>query len=125
TLSPPMEKSIDRLFLDHSVSKLNQLAGRIEACLAKLNDEQVWARGAENENAIGNLVLHLCGNLRQWILSGVGGQPDNRDRDAEFNAHGGVTVAALAEKLRRTVDEAATVIAAVTPDRLTQRHSIQ
>src|SRR5256885_7519644 len=113
-----MEKTIDRQFLDHSVSKLNQLTGRIETCLAKLNDEQVWARGSGNENAIGNLVLHLCGNLRQWILSGVGGQPDNRDRDAEFNAHGGVTVAQLGQKLRRTVEEAATVIAAVTSDRL-------
>ena len=49
----------------------------------------MWARGGENENAIGNLVLHLCGNVRQWIVSGVGGRPDIRDRNAEFDARGG------------------------------------
>ena len=60
------------------MSKLRQLTERIGTCLGKLNEEQVWARGHENENAIGNLVLHLCGNVRQWIIAGVGGQPDAR-----------------------------------------------
>ena len=117
--------TIDRLFLDHSVSELRQLTGRIETCLGKLNEEQVWARGNENENAIGNLVLHLCGNVRQWIISGVGGQPDARARDAEFAARGGVAVADLNNRLRQTVDEAAGVIETVSPSRLSQRLLIQ
>jgi uncharacterized damage-inducible protein DinB len=101
-----------------SVRRLGELVPRIETCLAKLTPEQVWARGGENENAIGNLVLHLCGNVRQWILSGVGGNRDVRDRDAEFSARGGSSPAELTALLRRTVDEAAAVIAALTPERL-------
>ena len=119
------EKNLDRLFLDHSVSKLRQYTERIETCLGKLNEEQVWARGSENENAIGNLVLHLCGNVRQWIVAGVGGQPDIRVRDAEFDTRGGVAIADLVARLRQTVDAAAGVIDSVTTARLPERLGIQ
>src|SRR5579864_7666126 len=97
------ENRIDRLFLDFSAAKLRELAPRIDACLAQLNNEQVWARGAENENAVANLVLHLCGNVRQWIVSGVGGQPDERERDREFSARSGVSTAELRQRLSDTV----------------------
>ena len=82
-------------------------------------------RGSDNENAVGNLVLHLCGNVRQWILSGVGGEPDVRDRDAEFAARGGMPVTELAARLRVTVEEAAAVIAAVPPERMAEPLLIQ
>ena len=113
------------MFLDFSVRELSQLAGRMETCLGMLNDEQVWARGRENENAVGNLVLHLCGNVRQWILAGVGGQPDVRQRDAEFAARAGVTAADLSARLRETVAEAGAVIAAVPAERMGERLLIQ
>lgn len=116
---------MDRLFLDHSGKKLRQLAGRVETCLGKLNEEQVWARGTENENAIGNLALHLCGNVRQWICAGVGEHPDVRERDAEFAARGGVSVGALTERLRQTVEEAVSIIDAVAPARLPKRLLVQ
>src|SRR5207244_11762295 len=89
-------QEMHRAFLDYSAKKLQQLGSRIETCLNTLNQDQVWARGSDNENAVGNLVLHLCGNVRQWIVSGVGGQPDTRDRDAEFLARGCVPVSELA-----------------------------
>ncbi len=113
-----MMSETDRLFLDCSVGRLKELAPRIDTCLGKLTPEQVWARGGENENAIGNLVLHLCGNVRQWIVSGVGGQPDTRDRDGEFGARSGASVPELSARLRETVDEATAVIAALTHERL-------
>ena len=87
-------------FLKYSTGKLNQYESRIETCLDKLTCEQIWARGAENQNAVGNLVLHLCGNLGQWILSGVGGAPDHRDRDAEFAARGDVGAGELKLRIR-------------------------
>src|ERR1019366_7138969 len=111
----------DLLFLECSIRRLKELTPRIETCLGKLTPEQVWARGGENENAIGNLVLHLCGNMRQWIISGVGGRPDTRDRDGEFGARGGASIAELGARLRETVDEAAAVIAGLTPERLAER----
>ena len=113
------------LFLDFSARKLRQLASRIETCLDDLNEEQVWTRGGENENAIGNLALHLCGNVRQWIVAGVGGRPDVRERDAEFAARGGLDIRELSQRLRTTVADAVAVLGAVTPERLAERVVIQ
>jgi uncharacterized damage-inducible protein DinB len=120
-----MEATLERQFLDHSVNKLRQYTERIETCLGKLNEEQVWSRGGENENAVGNLVLHLSGNVRQWIVSGVGGQPDIRERDREFDARGGVPIPELLKRLRGTVEEAVLVIGGVPRERLTQRLLVQ
>jgi hypothetical protein len=117
--------SCDRLFLDYSTRKLRQMSGRIEDCLGRLSEEQIWTRGAENENAVGNLVLHLNGNVRQWIVAGVGGQPDIRQRDAEFDARAGLAAAGLMERLRGTVAEAAGVIEAVAAERLCERLVVQ
>jgi len=117
--------SCDHLFLDYSARKLRQLNGRVEDCLRRLTEEQIWARGAENENAVGNLVLHLSGNVRQWILSGVGGQPDIRQRDAEFAARGGLAASSLAGHLRGIVEEAAGVIETLAPDRLAGHLTVQ
>jgi uncharacterized damage-inducible protein DinB len=113
------------LFIDFSVRKLALLRERIESCLDRLNEEQVWARGGENENAIGNMSLHLCGNVRQWIVSGVGGAADTRQRDTEFAARGGMSVSELKLLLRSVTDEAAAVLRQVRAERLTERVTIQ
>jgi len=116
---------IEQAFLKYSAEQLLTLSGRIEDCLGRLSAEQVWSRNSDNQNAVGNMVLHLCGNLRQWIIGGVGGQPDVRDRDAEFAARGGVQPAELAAKLKATVREAAEVIRALPVERLGERKTIQ
>ncbi len=117
--------SAEHLFLDYSVRKLRQLTGRIEDCLGRLTEEQIWARGAETENAVGNLVLHLSGNVRQWIVAGVGGKPDIRQRDTEFAARGGTPVAELAAHLRSVIDAAVGAIEDLAPERLTERLTVQ
>lgn len=111
----------DEIFLRFSAEKLEQLHGRIEDCLARLTPEQIWTRNSENENAVGNLVLHLCGNVRQWIGSGVGGLADHRRRDTEFDARGGKAPADLSELLSATVAQAAGIIREVPARRLTER----
>jgi uncharacterized damage-inducible protein DinB len=111
----------DEIFLKFSTDKLEQLHGRIQDCLSRLTPEQIWTRGSENENAVGNLVLHLSGNVRQWIGSGVAGLPDYRQRDTEFDARGGKSCEELTELLRMRVVEAAAIIRAVPPARLTER----
>lgn len=120
-----MGQAIDRIFLDFSRRKLLQLSGRIEECLGRLSAEQVWARGSDNENAVGNLVLHLSGNVRQWITAGVGGKPDIRVREREFSARGDVEPAELVERLKGAVEEAAALIDKLTAERLTDRVTIQ
>jgi len=117
--------SIESLFLNASAVKLDQSADRVGVCLGKLSADQVWARGHKNENAVGNLALHLCGNVRQWIMHGLGGQVDVRTRDAEFSAAGGASPADLASKVRLTVDEARAIITRLTPEQLTAVHTIQ
>lgn len=109
------------LFLKFSAEKLDQLHGRIEDCLGRLTSEQIWVRGSDNENAVGNLVLHLSGNVRQWIGSGVAGWPDDRHRDAEFDTRGGMPPSELAELLKTRVVEAVSIIRALHAARLTER----
>ncbi|NYF80008.1 uncharacterized protein YjbJ (UPF0337 family) [Granulicella arctica] len=92
----------------------------LEACLGKLTDEQVWERHGAHENAIGNLVLHLCGNMRQWIMHGVGGFEDVRVRDTEFATTDGMSRAALIGLFATTVAEARETIAAVSAERLVE-----
>jgi uncharacterized damage-inducible protein DinB len=101
------------------------VATNMTTCLAKLTDEQIWARGGAHENAVGNIVLHLCGNIRQWVMHGVGGTADIRVREAEFSAEGDVSGATLVEMFASTVAEARTMIAALPPERLTDRTNPQ
>jgi hypothetical protein len=117
--------SVESLFLQYSVDKLVQFTERIEVCLGKLTADQIWARGAQHENAIGNLVLHLTGNVRQWIVSSLGDQPSTRDRDGEFGARGGPSAAELTGRLRETVGQAADIIRGLDTERLTRTYEIQ
>lgn len=113
------------VFIRFSADKLEQLAGRIDTCLIKLDDEQIWWRGADESNAVGNLVLHLCGNLGQWIVSTVGGAPDTRDRDAEFNAAGGAGREELRSRLQSRIAETTAVIRGLTEQRLMEVVHVQ
>jgi uncharacterized damage-inducible protein DinB len=110
------------VFVDFSGRKLVQQASRIVICLKELSDEQIWTRANENSNAIGNLVLHLCGNVRQWLMAGVGGAVDVRRRDDEFGA---VSGGELGPVLMATVDEACAVLRSVTEARLAERVTVQ
>jgi uncharacterized damage-inducible protein DinB len=120
-----MEPPLDELFRHFATGKLVQMSSRIVDCLDRLTDDQIWSRGSENENAIGNLVLHLCGNVRQWILGGVAGRADVRDRPAEFAARGDATGAELAARLESVVREAIEIVKSVSAARLAERISVQ
>jgi uncharacterized damage-inducible protein DinB len=112
-------------FIRVSRHELRQRLLRIEYCLEKLTLEQIWSREHEIENSVGNLVLHLCGNIRQWIISGVAGAADNRDRDAEFSRREPMGAGELAKRLRETVEEASEILAELTPGELLGKRKIQ
>ena len=76
---------------------------RIKNCLSRLTDEQIWWRPNPRSNSIGNLILHLCGNVRQYIVSGLGGSPDNRNRDYEFEAKSGLNGTELFDLFNTTI----------------------
>lgn len=113
---------IEHDFLNVSVKELTQLSDRIQDCLGRLSSEQIWMRNTDNENSVGNLVLHLCGNVGQWIGSGVGGKPDTRQRDAEFAARGG---AELRDRLTATISDATAIIRNLPIQRLSEKKTIQ
>jgi len=117
--------SVDSEFLNFSADKLTQLMERIDTCVEMLTPQQVWARTSANQNAVGNLLLHLNGNVRQWILHGLGGQADLRHRDAEFAARDGGDPAELMARLRATVEEAVALFHALPPARLLEHMSTQ
>jgi uncharacterized damage-inducible protein DinB len=116
-----MDNEIAGLFLDVSCRKLDAMTINLRICLSKLTNEQIWARGGAHENAVGNLVLHLCGNARQWIMHGIGGAKDVRVRDAEFSANGSQNGASLMEMFGGTIAEACTILRSLPPERLTEK----
>ncbi|MBN9659489.1 MAG: DUF1572 family protein [Acidobacteria bacterium] len=115
---PPVSAS-DQLFIEFSAKKLRQFLNRIHVCLERLSDDQIWMRTGETSNSTGNLCLHLAGNVRQWILHGIAGQEDHRQRDAEFAARGGISKEELWQRLNSTVQEACSVIEQIPAERLT------
>ena len=98
---------------------------KIEQCLALLSDEQIWWRAVPESNSIGNLLLHLSGNVRQWIVVGLGGSRDERDREAEFAQRKIIPRDELLERLRQTLSEVDATLATFDSNRLTKRFTIQ
>ena len=98
---------------------------KIERCVALLSDKQIWWRANPESNSIGNLLLHLSGNVRQWIVVGLGGAADTRDRDAEFAQRDVIPRDELLKRLRQTLTDADATLASFDTDRLLTRHAIQ
>jgi len=98
---------------------------KIERSLELLTDEQIWWRANPQSNSVGNLLLHLSGNVRQWIVCGLGGAPDNRDRDSEFAQRDAIPRDKLLAGLKRTLNEADSALEKLDPHKLLERHSIQ
>lgn len=97
---------------------------KLERCLDELNDEDIWWRAGEESNSIGNLLLHLDGSTRMWVVSGAGGAPNRRDRQREFDEREGISRAELLARLRATVAEADEVLARLPHDTLPERRQI-
>src|SRR5256714_12195364 len=98
---------------------------KIERCLERLTDEQIWWRPNEQSNSIGNLLLHLSGNARQWIVCGVGGAADARDRDAEFAQRDVIARSHLHALVTRTLADVDATLAQFNPNQLLERRTIQ
>ena len=116
---------ISEIFLASSRKTLATWIERIEKCVVQLTPKQIWWRGQASSNAIGNLLLHLSGNVRQWIIAGVGGAPDTRKRDAEFAEREPLAPLELVERLKATVREADDVLSRLKSEDLLGRRQIQ
>ena len=127
----------ERALMSATLDRLSDTVGReaaveldsavrvINHCLDQLDNEHVWWRPAESMNSIANLLLHLCGNLRQWIVAGVGGADDIRERQKEFDDRSSAPKADLIRQLEDAVAEVKSILSNVSPDELLRIRRIQ
>ena len=90
-----------------------------------LSEDDVWWRPNEASNSVGNMLLHMCGNLRQWVITRAGDDPDKRDRPSEFSERGPIPKADLMAKVEQTTTEVDGVLAGLNKDLLVERFNVQ
>ena len=124
-LMSDLNSQVATIFVRGMAHQLREGLEKILHCLRQLNEEQVWWRPTPTQNSIANLMLHLEGNVRQWIVSGVGGEPNVRDRPHEFAEAGPIEKGELLARLSDTVGRAIQIISDQTADTLLKERRIQ
>ena len=105
-----MEDILCTEFINQSIKRINQSTDKITTCMRELDEKDVWFSPNEHLNSIGNLILHLCGNIRQHVISALGGVMDIREREFEFSARKDFTNVELIKKLQETASQAVDII---------------
>lgn len=98
---------------------------RVQRCLLELSDDQIWWREHESNNSVGNLVIHLVGNLNQFVLTTFGGAPDTRNKEREFSERNPVSKEELLRRLETTLRESDTILAQFNPERFSETTFLQ
>ncbi len=98
---------------------------RLRKCIDELNDEQLWSRPNEHSNSAGNLILHLNGNIKQWIISGLGNTEDLRVRHSEFDNRSEIPKSQLINELEEVMGDAKKIVSCLQPDELIHKRHIQ
>lgn len=121
-----LDSKVSRAFIEQARELLtSEYLPRIERCLEKLTDHQIWWRANPESNSIGNLLLHLSGNARQWIVCGLGGETDKRRREVEFAEREIIPRDELLSNLRNTMTDVDRTLGSFDPTRLLVEHRIQ
>ncbi len=119
-------QSLGGLFIERAIAHLQEdFLPKIRKCVEILDDDDIWWRASEAENSVGNMLLHLNGNVRQWLISGLGGEPDTRNRPAEFAARGGTSKWDAYAQLESTVKEACLVLSRLEDKEMFRERTIQ
>jgi len=105
-------------FLAFAITRLKLTQTEISRCVAQLSEDQMWRRAGDYENSVANLLLHLEGNMRQWMLHGIAGQPDVRLRDDEFTLAPSTSAAEAHAAFNATLEEVCHVLGSLPQDRL-------
>jgi uncharacterized damage-inducible protein DinB len=117
--------TINQEFIEQSIYRIEKNTPKIIKCLGELSEEQIWLRPNDASNSIGNILLHLCGNITQYVISALGDQPDIRERDKEFSANSGYNKDELLKKLNTTVGQAKNIIQTMDENKLMKMYSVQ
>ena len=118
-------KGFELEFVNECIFRLDENPPRIEKCLNLLNEKEIWIRPNESSNSIGNLILHLCGNIRQYAISSLGNKPDVRERDLEFEARNGLSKVQLLQMFNQTIHEAKEVIYSLNTEDWLRKRTVQ
>lgn len=118
-------KSLTEELIKQTIFYLDANTPRIKACLNELTETEIWESPGPASNSIGNLVLHLCGNITQYIISSMGNEEDIRQRDFEFAVKGGFTPSVLLDKISVTVARATGIIKNLDEKALMKTYSVQ
>ena len=112
-------------FIEQSIIRFKENTPKIEKCLNELTEDELWHRPNASSNSVGNLILHLCGNITQYVLSSLGEIEDKRERDKEFSSTRVLQKAELINKLKTTIDAAVKIMRSLKSDDLLIKHSVQ
>jgi len=112
-------------FISQSLHRIDENTKRLTTCLDELEETETWKRPNESSNSVGNIILHLCGNIRQYAISSLGQVEDVRERDKEFSTVGGYSKSELLKKLITTVEEARTIIQKISSNELLRKRQVQ
>ena len=113
------------LFIDSIEVRIKESLDRIETCFGLLSEEMIWEKMNSQMNCAGNLVLHLNGNIRQYIISGLGMAKDVRQRNMEFELSSRIGKEDLWSAHHNTVTEALRIIVSMKNSGLTKKLRIQ
>lgn len=116
---------IAQTFKEAAIFRMKESLERIIYCLDLLDDHAIWKKPNDTLSSMGNLVLHLCGNITQYILATLDKQPDLRDRDAEFAADGGLSKVELKTKITKVIHQSIAVIKTMPDDCLSKTYFVQ
>ncbi len=112
-------------FKEQSVYRIGLNYPRIEKCLSLLSEEEVWQKPNSSSNSIGNLILHLSGNITQYIHSALGGEADKRERDLEFSSTGVLDKAGLLKRIKAVSEKASAIINSAAEEQLLNNYEVQ
>ena len=116
---------IENELIDQCIYRLDESSRMVKKCLDQLSNDNVWKKPNESSNSIGNLILHLCGNITQYSISSLGGTEDTRQRDKEFQVTEGFSKEQLFDKLTNTLDQAKRIMKQTTADELLRKRLVQ
>lgn len=120
-----MTTAITKEFITQSIYRMDENTKRVIKCLEEMDEHYIWKSPNDSSNSIGNLLLHLCGNIRQYIISALGEMEDIRIRDEEFSTREGFTKEELLNQLITTVSQAKEIIKSIDDFKLTTTFSVQ
>ncbi len=116
---------IENELIDQCTYRLDESSRMVKKCLDQLSNDNVWKKPNESSNSIGNLILHLCGNITQYAISSLGATEDTRQRDKEFQVTEGFSKEQLFDKLTNTLDQAKRIMKQTSVDELLRKRLVQ